>query len=387
MAVSISSAPTDAFTGPRPAGQKLIYTLEESGTAPERYVVQVFEGDSLTADGTEIARLYLTPNANDVVHFDLSDIAEGRVNAPNTSDEPGIIHGVTSLDNPENDGLRKYTIKAGKFDSGTLTLNEDSSVIYLIGGAEQISSGKDTSFADYYPTGRTKKVWLTDRPVGHTTTGVIRAYMAEDDQAVGIVLNTLFTLPTPTLNKFNVKLYDIDDTLLGEVTNSAIVGFDPLFDALNIHPLAPSNVRTLMGSQWDSAWHYYTIQPQNAASAAAGKTYEVWKDCRSYKNDAVQLAWTNTRGGWDYLRLFDRGKTAYHVTGTETYELRNRSFDIEERELLQYAFRSKNVMYRVGTGGRWLPCTINTNSYVVQPASAQLFDVSFQIELAQDIRC
>jgi hypothetical protein len=43
-------------------------------------------------------------------------------------------------------------------------------------------------------------------------------------------------------------------------------------------------------------------------------------------------------------------------------------------------------MFRVGDGS-WLPCNIQTNSYTIQPAASQLFDVSFNIELAQEIRC
>ena len=66
--------------------------------------------------------------------------------------------------------------------------------------------------------------------------------------------------------------------------------------------------------------------------------------------------------------------------------MRNQLFTASERDLLQYAFRSKNVMFRVGTGD-WLPCTIDTSSYQVIPAASKTFDVSFTITLAQDIRC
>ncbi len=141
------------------------------------------------------------------------------------------------------------------------------------------------------------------------------------------------------------------------------------------------------------------------------------RDCRPIKHDPVQLTWANTVGGWDYLRFdgralktvntedkryrktvgsygeadftfnaYDRQDTPYHVTAREKYALRNQFFTASERDLLQYAFRSKNVMFRVGSGD-WLPCTIATNSYQVIPATSKTFDVSFQIELAQDIRC
>jgi hypothetical protein len=86
------------------------------------------------------------------------------------------------------------------------------------------------------------------------------------------------------------------------------------------------------------------------------------------------------------FNAWDRQATPYHKTGKESYQLRNQLFTAEERDLLQYAFRSKNVMFRVGSGD-WLPCNIVTNTYQVIPATSKTFDVSFQIELAQDIRC
>ena len=69
MSAQIDSKPTLIV----PANQKLIFTISDTGTAPDRYIVQVEE------DGNEIAKLYLTPNTNDVVHFDLSEIEKDRV--------------------------------------------------------------------------------------------------------------------------------------------------------------------------------------------------------------------------------------------------------------------------------------------------------------------
>ena len=100
------------------------------------------------------------------------------------------------------------------------------------------------------------------------------------------------------------------------------------------------------------------------------------------KMQAVQLAWANTRGGWDYLRFdgrklktvtreektyrkqigdynassfsfgsTDREITPYQVEAKESYQL-NGILTSEEYDLFQYCFRSKNIMARID--GTWV---------------------------------
>jgi hypothetical protein len=59
MAVSITSAPDKL----RPAGQPLVFKMEEAST-PDRYIVQVYESTLTTTDGTLIGTYYITPDAN-----------------------------------------------------------------------------------------------------------------------------------------------------------------------------------------------------------------------------------------------------------------------------------------------------------------------------------
>ncbi len=72
MASSIAASPGETWL---PAGQHLIYTLSTTSTITDdfRFIVQVEE------NGTEIAKLYLTPNTNDTGIFDLSQVVTGRV--------------------------------------------------------------------------------------------------------------------------------------------------------------------------------------------------------------------------------------------------------------------------------------------------------------------
>jgi len=424
MAVTFTRTPLSAFTGPRPAGQKLIYSLYDSASTPDRYVVVVYENTAFTGDGTEIAKLYITPNANNRAHFDLSDIAEGRVQAPVTNDSNGLGFGVTSgLDSASDGSFLKYTVKGGRYDAGTETISV-TSVMYLHGGVFQTSDGIDPDFRDFYPTGSTRSWFLTDLTkvaVNPPTSDHIgEIMMADDDEAIVNAYSPLFLGVSTSLNRIRIRLYDDTGSLVHtQYTTVAYVGYPSMRSFFWILPLGPYNVSELFDTNWDTDWAYYDIDGVNSAATPAPqtKTIRVRRDCRPIKNEPVQIAFSNTLGGWDFLRFdgrnlktissetktyrqtvgtygqtafranpWSRGKTAYHVIGTETWELRNRSFSVQERDLLQYALRSKDVMYRIGTGD-WLPCTINTNSYVVQPASAQLFDVSLQIELAQNIRC
>jgi hypothetical protein len=405
MAVSITSAPDKL----RPAGQPLVFKMEEAST-PDRYIVQVYESTLTTTDGTLIGTYYITPDANGDGYFDLSDIAEGRVAAPDTQ-SAGVIHTVvTAVGTTTQPVMRKYTVKAGQYNAGTATLAEDSDVVYLLGGAMQISQGLHPSFADYYPTGSTVKSWLSDRQLDSSGRR-IEMVMAAEDEGIAVLLQTDNLGTATLLDEVEVKLFKNNvnvQTQSNAVVASTIVGANYL-----IVPLGPANLATLFGGLWDSDWDYYTIRGTDGAGTPAAVTcsIRVDRDCRPIKHDPVQLAWANTVGGWDYLRFdgrnlktiqtegknyrkslgfsfnsWDRQTTPYHITGKEQYALRNQLFTASERDLLQYAFRSKNVMFRVGTGD-WLPCTIDTSSYQVIPAASKTFDVSFTITLAQDIRC
>ena len=407
MAASIDSAP-DLL---RPAGQPLVFQFSTTATvtAGFRYAVEVYESLLTTTDGTLIGTYYLTPDANDDGYFDLSDIAEGRVAAPDTQ-SAGVIHTVvTSVGTTTEPVMRKYTVKVGDYTGSTPTM-DDSSVVYLLGGAMQISQGLHPSFADYYPTGSTVKSWLSNRQLD-STGRQIDMVMAAEDEAIAVLIQTDNLGTLTSLDEIEVKLFKNNInvwTLSNNVVASTIVGANYI-----IVPLGPANLATLFGGSWDNDWDYYTIRGTDGAGTPTAVTcsIRVDRDCRPIKHDPVQLAWANTVGGWDYLRFdgrnlktiqtegknyrkslgfsfnsWDRQTTPYHITGKEQYALRNQLFTASERDLLQYAFRSKDVMFRVGTGG-WLPCTIDTSSYQVIPAASKTFDVSFTITLAQDIRC
>jgi hypothetical protein len=413
MASSIDSAP-DLL---RPAGQPLIFKFSTSATvtAGFRFAVRVYESTT-TAVGSVIGTFYITPNASEEGYFDLSDIAEGRVAAPNTYYDTGasanaVVHTATANQNLSLEApVLYYRVGVQDYTGGTLGSDDATADIYLLGGAQQISQGLHPSFSAYYPTTTSTKGWLTDRILSNKN---ITMTMADEDEGVGVICHTtnLGTISDWAGIEFNLyKDGSIVQQRTYAVTASAVMASNYF-----IFPIGPANLQpAVFVGLWDPDWDQLRIYATDSASAGGSKrsgTLIINRDCRPIKHDPVQLAWANTVGAWDYLRFdgrnlktlateskdyrqsvgfdfkaWDRQATPYHKTGKESYQLRNQLFTSDERDLLQYAFRSKNVMFRVGSGD-WLPCNIVTNTYQVIPAASKTFDVSFQIELAQDIRC
>ena len=417
MAVAITRDPLDAYTGPRPANQRLIFTLYDSVTTPDRYVVKIYESDNVLSTGTLIAKLYLTPNTNDRSHFDLSDIVSDRVSAPTETDGGDIVHGIETItDSPaDGTGLKKYVVQPGTFTSGTETMNSAGNVtLYLLGGVEQVSAGLDVSFDRFYPTATSKDSFLTDLEFGSKDA---TTYMADDDEGIVALINTNTIGAATTLSKVRIQVY-ANGVLNQDQTSTIGTATNPVSDNMHLIPIGPKNLAAYFGVLWPTDWEEVVITGVESDNVTAvTKKLKIVRDCRPIKHDAVQLAWKNSVGGGDYLRFdgrpqktvstetktyrqtlgnydaasfsyntYDRERTPYHITAKESYNLTNRYFTASERELLQYALRSKEVQYRVGSGS-WLPCNIQTSSYTIQPAASQLFEVSLTIELAQDIRC
>ena len=421
MASSFSHTPTTTNDATKFAGQPLIFTCDDTST-PDRFVVQVYERDApgSSSGQVDLGEFYLTPNAGGVAHFDLSNVIDGRLNAPNTTIVGDQVHETDyssgfALGSSDR-VMREYYVELYRYDSSGKSSLQDSSTVAVWAGAVQISQGYEPDAeAPYHFTASTSKGFLTDRYWDSSTD--IEATMADEDQGVwSIAVPDQWQTSPSNIQDARYTLYhsggSTSKTLSQVVDSATVVNYNYLTG-----PLAPLNVSIFFAASWVPTWTRYEIVFRNNLTSNISNKYIVHKDCRPYKHDPVQLAWANTVGGWDYLRFdgrniktvnsetkmyrktigsygdsvfgfnaWDRQDTPYHVTAREQYALRNQFFTASERDLLQYAFRSKNVMFRVGTGS-WLPCNIQTNSYTVQPAASRLFEVSFNIELAQEIRC
>jgi len=415
----IEAAPSDDWI---PAGRKLLFTLgpNETVTDDYRYIVQVEE------NGTIISKIYLTPNPATFAFFDLSEVIEGRLEVDslkyNTTNTIHTFH--NKMFTRSNDNMKRYRVLVGFFDGTTETLAEDeSSYYYHFDGYEQLSQGLDPSFSDYYGTASTKKVWLTDRtPVNN----VIEVSAGIEDNGVAAFINSDDT--GSAIVNLTIKIYDtlgsLEDTLTYTInsTNGGLVPNTTWNDSNNdasllyayVYPASLSAITTALNDVVEG-WDYYDVIPASTGGPV-GNTLRIRNNCRNTKNEPVQLGWANTRGGWDYLRFdgkkqktvtreektyrkivgdysgsqFELATSArqikpYQLEAKETYQL-NSVLTIEEVTLMQYCMRSKNVMARID--GTWVPVTIQTNSMQIEEETvSKVFITSFNVELAQTIRC
>ncbi|NCW68255.1 MAG: hypothetical protein EBV86_06740 [Marivivens sp.] len=405
-----------------PAGQKLLFTLipDEPVDDAYRYIVEVEE------NGTIISKVYLTPNPTNSVFFDLSEAISGRLEVDAFKyGQTGTIHSLNNkMFSRSNDNMKRYRLKVGHFDGSSENLADDTSgYYYLFDGYEQLSQGLFPSFSDYYGTASTKKVWLSDRV---PTSDVINVKAAIEDNGVAAFINSDDTGSLITDIVF--KIYDtsgsLEDTLTYVInsTNGGLVPTTAWSDSTNNGSLLYAYVYPASFTALTNAlngvvggWDYYDVIP-STTTGPTGNTLRITNDCRYSKNEAVQLAWANTRGGWDYLRfngkkqktvtreektyrkiVGDYSGSQYQIGGSERqikpYQLEakeryqlNGILTIEELTLLQYCMRSKNVMARID--GIWAPVTISTNSMQVEEETvSKVFVTSFEVELAQIIRC
>ena len=414
MSAQIDSAP-DLI---RPVNQPLIFTVSDTVSAPERFIVEVFE------DGTNIATLYLTPNDANHIHFDLAEIARSRVEVDNLiRDESSVLHSYTAKPfTTGREGMKKYEVKVGRYNGGTAYLDQDQAVVYLVGGAEQISSGLLPSFAEYYPTSGSEKTWLTDRKL---TNGRININVSETDEGVVAFLHdSLIIGGTGFMIAYNI--YNGSTNLQGEklfqiTTNGgqALTSTD-YNQKITYSTFFPGNtawIPTPWYPGFNPTWTHYEIELQTMFGVTVGAPIRFTKDCGPVKHTSTQIGWTNTRGGWDYLRFDGRARETtmarsknykktvgnwngstysflpsareikpYQTTASKSYSLNSISFTQSEVELLQYAFRSENVMMKYGSD-EWLPVTIDTKSYSISESISKIPSVALSVTISQTIKC
>jgi hypothetical protein len=417
MSAQIDSKPSKII----PANQPLIFTISDTGTTPDRFIAQVFE------DSVEIAKLYLTPNTNNKVHFNLADIARDRVSVDDKiRDESATLLSYDAKPfTTGRNGLKKYEVKVGTYIGTTETLNQDSDTVYLIDGAEQISAGLHPSFADYYPTADTKTVWLTNRVA---VDDVITIEAREEDEGCVAFLNDLTIIgglagqiKYEIKNAAGVVLATEYDTI-NSSNGAQLPNAADINQKLTYLMAYPKNLEQwISGSSKPSAnptWSYYEIQLLSGSGFKVSNVLRVNKLCTQIKHKNTQLAWTNSVGGWDSLTFTGRTQTeelvtakeyqrqignwnastytflpqarekqAYQVQAKQSYKLTHVAFSFAELELLKYAFRSDNPMVRIGDTGVWQPVVMSTKNYNVKEAFSGMHSVTLSVELAQVIKC
>ena len=404
----------------KPAGQKLIFDMIEQGTVTDayRYVITVLE------NAVQIGKFYITPNVLDTGVFDLGEVVRGRLAVdPRKYGLTNVIHSLNNKAFTKSNGnVNKYTVELRYWNGTTESALEDSVSIWLIDGYEQISAGLDPSFADYYGTASTKKFWLTDREpesdIIHITAGIedtgVLTFINTDDTGslVDTILINIYSADGTTQDTLSYTINTTNGAVLP--TASATTYY---YGTLLYGSFFPASLLALTNAlnNISGGWLYYEVIPMGS-SLQKGNKYRFTNNCRPVKNAAVQLAWANTRGGWDYLRFdgrklktvtreektyrkqigdysaasfnfgsTDREITPYQVEAKEMYQL-NGILTSEEYNLFQYCFRSKNIMARID--GLWVPVTLKESSLQVESdTTSKVYIATINVELAQILRC
>lgn len=405
----------------RPAGQPLIFSIDDDGgSAPDRFVVIVKRSNFNTGGSpVQVAKFYLTPNTEGVAFFDVSPIAESILEFPLKAGST-VVHKTIALANAM-DGLtmQKMIVEVALYNNGTEGSVDDSEDVTVTNGTQQIADGLHPSFNDY--------LWgnavgfLTERPV---VNNVITHRARRDEELV------VSFIDGDDLGEARAGTYQLQATYVpysgapyDQVTGSIYTGTD-LTEMLLQIPIGGINQEgnfltipfTLEETDYIDFYLYRTDAP---SQGQIGNAYRVvFDDTRGCRNTATQVAWINTKGGWEYLRFDSRapkqisveGKTfrktigtygeatfsfdaagsqydTYAKTGKEQYTLQENFFDVNERALLDSLMQSRMVQIRRMDEDVWKPVTVLTNSLTIQPAGSQFYNVSLQVEIAQDIRC
>jgi hypothetical protein len=404
----------------KPAGQKLIFDMIEQGTVNDayRYVITVLE------NAVQIGKFYITPNVLDTGVFDLGEVVRGRLAVdPRKYGLTNVIHSLNNKAFTKSNGnVNKYTVELRYWNGTTESALEDTQDIWLIDGYEQISSGLDPSFSDYYGTASTKKFWLTDREpesniinitAGIEDTGVLTFINTDDTGSlVDAILINIYSADGSTTDTLGYTINTTNGAVLPSASATTYYYGTLLYGSF--FPASLTALTTKLNNI-NGGWLYYDVIP-TGSSVQKGNAYRFTNNCRPVKNTSVQLGWANTRGGWDYLRFdgrklktvtreektyrkqigdysaasfslgaTDREITPYQVEAKEMYQL-NGILTSEEYDLFQYCFRSKNIMARID--GFWVPVTLKESSLQVESdTTSKVYIATINVELAQILRC
>ena len=367
----------------------------------------------------QVAKFYLTPNTEGVAFFDLSPIAESILEFPLKAGSTVVHKTATLADAMDGLTMQRFQVQVARYNNGTEGSVDDTEEVIVTNGTQQIADGLHPSFNDY--------LWgndvgfLTERPV---VSNVITHRARRDEELV------LSFIDGDDIGEARTGTYQLRATYVPYTGSSyagpvgvAYTGTDVTEMLLQI-PIGGPNQEgnylsvpfTLEQTDYIDFFLYRTDAPNQGQ---IGNAYRViFDDTRGCRNTATQVAWLNTKGGWEYLRFDSRapkqisveGKTyrktigtygdstfsfdpagsqydTFAKTGKEQYTLQENFFDVNERALLDSLMKSRIVQIRRMDEDVWKPVTVKTNSLTIQPAGSQFYNVSLTVEIAQDIRC
>lgn len=399
----------------RPAGQPLIFSIDDDGgSPPDRFVVIVRKTTvvSGTPAFSTVAKFYLTPNAEGVAFFDLSPIAESLLEYP-TKVGTTVVHKIDDVSIMDQQSILKLEVDVGSYNNGSETLNEDEETIYVTNGVQQIADGLHPSFLDYY--WGEDNGYLTDRALTQSDRYVL-TIRSDEERTVSLLAAQDMGRD---LTSGDIRFVFVPKSGAAEPVVKTVSFTTATKDRMRHVPVGWPNLEDFQSTYTVDELSYVYFWVRTSTGVRQGPfTYIYFDDTRGCRNTATQVAWVNEKGGWDYLRFDSRapkqisteGKTyrktigtygaatytfdpagrqyeTFAKTGKEQYTLQENFFDATQRDLLDSLMKSRLVQIRRMDETVWKPVTVLTNSLTIQPAGSQFYNVSLQVEIAQDIRC
>ena len=302
--------------------QKLIVvaTSTQVGQPGFRYVVEV------TCNGGNTNTFYVQPNLSGALVFDLNPVVSSAMDlGVNSTDAvPSLFRSATVQD--DSTARNIMTVEAKLYEGyeviGVFEVQATSyplSNLSLINAAFQISDGfnpdPSTYFAlidnsSYIMSDLKRNTYAMDDLLSQYSLGVktIGITGFNDDWGVltipaddGSVLigNDIFDI--------QISQFDISGAPVQSNTLACVIAAG----SINHLPLLPANINDVFGL--DANWHHYLIRFRNSGGTSTGRSIAVFKADDECRFDKIRLAWTNSRGGWDYFNFTKRSEESYSV--------------------------------------------------------------------------
>jgi hypothetical protein len=424
MAITIQQEPY-SYTALK---QKLIVvaTSTEVGQPGFRYVIEV------TCNGGNTNTFYVQPNLSGALVFDLNPVVSSAMDlGVNSTDAvPSLFGSITVQDDSTARNIMtvEITLYEGYEVIGVFEVQATAyplTNLSLINAAFQISDGFNPDPSNYF---------ALDAGSNYIMSDLVRSTYAMDDMLSQYSLgaNTIgitgfeddygvLTIPADDGTKLtnnavdNIQIiqFDIAGTPIQTDTLACVIAAG----SINHLPLLPANIDDAFGLA--GAWHHYLISFFDSGAAPCATGIAVFKADDECRFDKVRLAWTNSRGGWDYFNFTKRSEESYSVErkryrkvvgnyataddseafGFNTYDrgLTERSPFVEKMLRIRTDFLTeggfeylKNLIYSesvyiISNKGEATPVVIDSNNYTaIRTRSFKKTDLELTLKFSND---
>jgi len=433
MSITLDASPITTHSTKRIvySNQTAVWSVSTDTTITDdfRYVVYIREN---SASGTLLAKYYLPPNPEDKLHFNFNDTARGLVEHQLFNQDGNLLvdgdnFESTLIADSDDVGPRRIYIRFGEYtDAGGETSPDITQNFLLIPGARQDTEGlhpepvglMDSNFTNVVTDGG----YLAARlPLQKDTNILTYRWDFDNDHIVlafindNVMLTAQRDLGSLRLRlRNNSSVVESAESSSGLGTQSSTSNYTRKIQYVQLNR---EKLEAIFTSDLDQVtWTHMEVIMRDASNNYLAQC-NLYKHCYSKKHDHVQMAFTNWRGGYDYLwfnlktqkdvqvsrKMYSRvtgsygGSTftldtsggevrPYYVDGTDVYTLQMETPYLEEQQLLEHALRSKNVFIRLSEG--WVPVVIDNTSVRAETESRTgLYRATLNVKRATSIKC